>query len=61
MAREHYPEEYRVQIFIFARAGRSPVLLVREFEPTERTIRNWIAAANGTVAPEEVELHRELR
>ena len=58
MSRKHYPAEYREQIVKLARAGRSAASLAREFEPT---IRSWIAAANGTVTPEEVELRRELR
>ncbi|MXZ56708.1 MAG: transposase [Gammaproteobacteria bacterium] len=56
MSRKHYPEEYREQIVKLARAGRSIASLAREFEPTEPTIRNWLAAANGTVPPAEVEL-----
>lgn len=61
MSRKHYPAEYREQIVKLARAGRSTASLAQEFEPTEPTIRSWIAAANGTVPPEEVELRRELR
>ena len=55
MSRKHYPAEYREQIVKLARAGRSIVSLAREFEPTEPTIRSWIAAADDTVPPEEVE------
>ena len=61
MSRKHYPAEYREQIVKLARAGRSASSLAQEFEPTEPTIRSWIAAANGTVPPEKVELRRELR
>lgn len=61
MSRKHYPAEYREQIVKLARTGRSTASLAREFEPTEPTIRSWIAAANGTVPSEEVELRRELR
>ena len=61
MSRKHYPAEYREQIVKLSRAGRSIASLAREFEPTEPTIRSWIAAANGTVPAEEVELRRELR
>ncbi len=61
MSRKHYPAEYREQIGKLARAGRRTVSLAREFEPTEPTIRSWIAAAKGTVSSEAVELRRELR
>ena len=61
MSRKHYPAEYREQIVKLARAGRSTASLAQEFEPTEPTIRSWIAAANGTMPSEEVELRRELR
>ena len=47
MPRTHpaYPPEYRQQIVELALAGRSPVELAREFEPSEQTIRNWIKQA----------------
>lgn len=61
MSRKHYPVEYREQIVKLARAGRSIASLAQEFEPTEPTIRSWLAAANNTVLTEEVELRRELR
>ena len=61
MSRKHYPAEYREQIVKLARAGRSIASFAREFEPTGPTIRNWIAAANGTVPSEELEIRRELR
>ena len=61
MSGKHYLAEYREQIVKLARAGRSTASLAREFEPTEPTIRSWIAAANGTVPSEELELRRELR
>ena len=61
MSRKHYPEEYREQIVKLARTGRGVASLVREFEPTEPTIRNWIVAAEGTVASEDVQIRQELR
>ena len=61
MSWKHYPVEYREQIVNLARAGRSTASLAREFEPTEPTIRSWIAFTNGTMPSEEVELRRELR
>ena len=41
--RPAYPPEFREQIVELHRAGRSPAELAREFEPTEQTIRAWIA------------------
>ncbi len=40
-----YPEEIRQRIMELARAGRSIASLAREFEPTQNTIRAWIAQA----------------
>ena len=41
-----YPAELRQRILGLARSGRTPASLAREFEPTETTIRNWIAQAD---------------
>jgi transposase len=41
-----YPKELRQKILELARAGRTPASLAREYEPTETTIRNWIAQAD---------------
>ena len=38
--------ELRQKIVDLARAGRNAASLAREFEPTETTIRNWIAQAD---------------
>jgi len=70
--RPPYPREFKEQIVALARAGRSPAELAREFEPTEPTIRDWIAQAERdegvrsdgltTVEKEElVRLRRENR
>ena len=61
MSRKHYPAEYREQIVKLARAGRSIASFAREFEPTEPTIRNWVAVAEGTVASADVQIRQELR
>ena len=42
----HLPE-FRQQIVDLARAGRDPVSLSEEFEPTAETLRKWVAAAAG--------------
>jgi transposase len=44
--RPEYPPELRQKIVELARAGRSAASLAREFEPTENTIRNWVAQAD---------------
>jgi transposase len=44
--RPAYPPELRQKIVEMARAGRSAASLAREYEPTETTIRNWVAQAD---------------
>jgi transposase len=44
--RPAYPPELRQKIVDLARAGRNAASLAREFEPTETTIRNWVAQAD---------------
>jgi transposase len=44
--RPEYPPELRQKIVELDRAGRSAASLAREFEPTENTIRNWVAQAD---------------
>jgi transposase len=48
MAKTHppYPPEFRRQMIELVRAGRDPVDLAREFEPSAQAIRNWVAAAD---------------
>ena len=63
-----YAPELRQRILDLARAGRTPSSLAREFEPTEATIRNWVAQAardagvrtDGLTTDERKELN-ELR
>jgi len=47
--RPAYPPELRQKIVELARAGRTAASLAREFEPTEATIRNWVAQADRDV------------
>ena len=67
-----YPREYKERIVGLVRAGRSPGSVAREFEPSERTIRNWVKRADvdegrrsdglTTGAREEMrELKREVK
>ena len=61
-----YPGELRQGIVDLARAGRTVASLAREFEPTENTIRNWIAQeerdvglrSDGLTTEERAELNR---
>jgi transposase len=67
--RGSYPLEFRQQIIDLVRAGQSPGELAREFEPSEQTIRNWIAQADregggrseGVTTQEKEELQRLRR
>jgi transposase len=67
--RPAYPPELRQRIVDLARAGRTAASLAREFEPTENTIRNWIAQADrdagvrtdGLTTDERAELNRLRR
>ena len=43
--RPPYTPEFRRQIIELVRAGRSPDELAKEFEPTAKSIRNWVAQA----------------
>jgi transposase len=43
--RPPYPPEFRRQMVELVRAGRTPEQLAREFEPSIRSIRIWVAQA----------------
>ena len=45
MARTHqaYPPEFRRQMVELVKSGRTPSELAREYEPSEGSIRNWVA------------------
>jgi transposase len=71
-AKPPYAPELRQKILDLFLAGRTPTSLAREFEPTETTIRNWIAQADrdagirsdGLTTEERAELNqlrREVR
>ena len=46
-ARLPYPAEFRQKIVELYRAGRSVAELAEQFEPSDQTIRNWIAQAQA--------------
>ena len=43
--RPPYTPEFRQQMIDLVRNGRDPGDLAREFEPSDQTIRNWVAQA----------------
>lgn len=45
--RQPYPLEFRQKLVDLVRAGRSVKELAGEFEPSEQTIRNWLAQADA--------------
>jgi transposase len=67
--RAPYPLQYRQKIIELGQAGRSVEELARLFEPTEQTIRKWLAQADrdagkrsdGLSSPEREELNRLRR
>jgi len=46
ITRPPYSPEFRQQVIDLSCAGRDPVSLSEEFEPTAETIRKWVAAAD---------------
>ncbi len=70
--RPPYPPEFRAQMVELVRAGRKPIELSREFEPSDCTIRKWVQQADldeglredGQTTDEKEEirgLRREIR
>ena len=64
-----YAPEFRRQMIELVRAGRTPEQLAKEFEPSARAIRNWVAQAgrdegrreDGLTTVEREELNRLRR
>jgi transposase len=64
-----YPAEFRQKLVELHRAGRPILELAEQFEPSEQTIRNWIAQAEADggkrkdllTSPEREELARLRR
>jgi len=50
-SRPPYPPEFREQIVDLHRAGRSFAELTAEFEPSEQTIRAWVAQTHPAAQP----------
>jgi transposase len=51
--RPPYAPEFRRQMVELVRAGRDPVDLSREFEPSAQAIRNWVAQADRSEGRKE--------
>ena len=68
-SRVSYPPEFRRQMVELVRAGRSPEALAKEFEPTSKSIREWVARSgrdegcrsDGLTSDERAELTRLRR
>ena len=67
--RRSYAPEFRRQMVELVRSGRSPEELAKEFEPTSKSIRDWVAhadrdegrRADGLTSAEREELARLRR
>jgi transposase len=44
--RKAYAPEFRRQMVELVRGGRTPEALAKEFEPTAKSIRDWVAQAD---------------
>ena len=57
--RPPYPREFRQQMVELVRAGRTPGELAKEFEPSDQTIRNWVAQADLPAAQSTAQAGRD--
>ncbi len=46
MARKHYSADYRRRLVELVRSGRKASALARQFEPSAKTIREWVREAD---------------
>jgi transposase len=56
-----YTEEYKRHLLDLVREGRTPEQLAQEYEPSARTIRNWLRAAEAKSSVHEADKDRELK
>ena len=61
MARKKYTEEYKRHLLDLVREGRTPEQLAQEYEPSARTIRNWLRADEAKSLARETDKDQELK
>ena len=61
MAKKRYTEEYKKHLLDLVREGRSPEQLAQEYEPSARTIRNWMREDEVKKRSKETDKDQELR
>ena len=61
MARKRYTEEYKHHLLGLVREGRTPEQLAKEYEPSARTIRNWMRAAERAMTAAESDKDQEIK
>ena len=61
MAKKRYPEEYQRHLLDLVREGRTPEQLAQEYEPSARTIRNWLRADEAKSLTLETDKDQELK
>ena len=61
MARKRDPEEYKRHLLDLVREGRTPEQLAQEYEPSARTIRNWLRADKTKSQSHETDKDQELK
>ena len=61
MARKRYTEEYKRHLLSLVREGRTPEQLAQEYEPSARTIRNWLKADEAKTQAIETDKDQELK
>lgn len=59
--RPAYPAEFRERLLELHRAGRTAAQLAAEFEPSEQTIKHWIAQATETERPAAAAMSQDER
>ena len=61
MKRKRYTKAFKRQLVALVVQGRTPEQLLREYEPTSQTIRNWVREAQKQQPASELEKDRQIR
>ncbi len=61
MARKQYSADYRRRLVELVRSGRRASELARQFEPSAKTIREWVREAEAPVDDKDAEIRRLRR